>query len=346
MVSWLERVKDSKYVWYGLSTAMILILIYFADYQKFIDAVRSVKPVSMAIAFIFGISVFLVFGYIWHSFFRNLEISSGLYKSYKMFMGGHFMNSITPLGQLGGEPFMAYVVSKNTDSSYEKSLSAVVSSDIVIAIPVMTYTTAGVIYLLMFNNFSSFTQQVFYLMLTGLAVLGLLVYLLWFDRNKLVGAIFGLFDVVQTKFGLSQDFFGSLRDRIRSIKSALDEVGRDPLHLAKVSIISHLYLVAQFFCLYFILKGLGVQPSILRIYFTVILAGLAIFSPTPGGSGTFEAAFTGLLMFFYPEMALNTAVAAAVLFRLTTYWPGIVIGYFCLLKLRKTREAKEKARRD
>jgi len=341
MPSKIERLKNSKLLWYGISTAIITALIYLADIRKFFAALKSIDPLYMTYAFISGLSIFLVWGYVWHSFFTSLNIKTTLYKSYKMFMAGHFMNSITPLGQLGGEPFMAYVVSKNTDASYEKSLSAVISSDIINAIPVITYTTAGIIYLILFRTLNGFVEQVIYLGLGSALIIASLIYLLWFDREKLENAVFGLLNFLERKSGIDKDYFDMIRSKVQSLNNSLEEVGDNPSHLLKVALISHLYFITQFICLYFILKGLGMDPGFLGIYFTVILAGLAIFSPTPGGAGAFEAAFTGLLIYFYPAIPLDTAVAAAVLFRLTTYWPGIVIGYLCILKLRKTRQAVE-----
>jgi uncharacterized protein (TIRG00374 family) len=84
----------------------------------------------------------------------------------------------------------------------------------------------------------------------------------------------------------------------------------------------------------FVLLSLGIRPDFTPIYFTVTLSSLASFSPTPGGSGTFEAAFSGLMVFFF-EVNIATAVTAAVLFRLTTYWPGLVIGYISLVGLER-----------
>jgi uncharacterized protein (TIRG00374 family) len=339
-----EYLKNSKVLWYGVSTVLIAALIYFADVQEFIRALRSVDPVYMTLGFISGISVFLVWGYVWHSFFIKLEIRTTLYKSYKMFMAGHFMNSITPLGQLGGEPFMAYVVSKNTDSSYEKSLSGVMSSDIINAIPVITYTAAGIIYLLLFRTLSGFVEQVIYFGLGTALIIALMIYLLWFDKKKMEAGIFGMLNFIERRLEIGDEYFEPLKSKIRSLKKSFEKIGDDPRHLVKVALISHIYFITQFICLYFILKGLEVDPGFVGIYFTVILAGLAIFAPTPGGTGAYETVFTGFLLFFYPAMDPSTAVATAILFRLTTYWPGILIGYFCILNLRKTREAAEEAR--
>lgn len=328
--------KESKLVWYGVSTVILALLIYFADVKQFINALKSVDIFYMSLAMISGLSVFLVWGFIWDSFFDNLDIDVGLGESIQMFMAGNFMNSVTPLGQLGGEPFMAYIVSENTEASYEKSLSAVVSADLINSIPFMVYATTGFVYLLIYGTLNARIENVI-ILVSGLTLfVAGLIYLLWFDRKLLEKWCHGIVEFVGNKFNRTEKFVEPVKEKITEIKKTFESIGEDPRHLLKTAVISHLAPVTQFICLYFIMKGLSIEPNFIAIYMTVILAGLAMFSPTPGGSGTFEAAFAGLLVLFYPELGLDKAVASAVLFRLTTYWPGIPIGYYALIKLKKT----------
>lgn len=328
--------KDSKLIWYGVSTLILGLLIYFADVNKFIQALRTVDLFYMSLAMISGLSVFLVWGYIWDSFFNNLDIDVSFGKSLHMFMAGNFMNSVTPLGQLGGEPFMAYVVSENTEASYEKSLSAVMSADLINSIPFMVYATTGFAYLLIYGTLNARIEDVIIVVSVLTLLVAGLIYLLWFDRKLLEKWSHGAVEFIGNRFNVTEEYVEPLKEKITEIKKTFESIGEDPGHLLKTATISHLAPVTQFICLYFIMKGLSIEPNFIAIYLTVILAGLAMFSPTPGGSGTYEATFAGLLVLFYPELGLDEAVASAVLFRLTTYWPGIPIGYYSLIKMKKT----------
>jgi len=337
MKSVKKFLKDSKLIWYGVSTLILGLLIYFADVNQFIQALRTVDLFYMSLAMFFGLSVFLVWGYIWHSFFNNLDIEVSFGKALHMFMAGNFMNSITPLGQLGGEPFMAYVVSENTKSSYEKSLSAVMSADLINSIPFIVYATTGFAYLFIYGTLNARIEDVIIIVSALSVFVGAIIYLLWFDRKLLEKWSHGIVDFVGDRLNLTEEFLEPLKEKITEIKDTFESIGEDPRHLLKTATISHLAPVTQFICLYFIMKGLSIEPNFVAIYLTVILSGLAMFSPTPGGSGTYEATFAGLLVLFYPGLGLDKAVASAVLFRLTTYWPGIPIGYYSLIKLKKTR---------
>ena len=333
-MSKIEKIKNSKLLWYGVSSLILAALIVFADVGKFIDALKNVDPFLMAASLTSGLSVFLIWGYVWHSFFQNLDFNSGLLKSYKIVMAGNFMNSITPLGQLGGEPFMAYIVSENTKESYERSLSTVISADLVNALPFLTYATVGILYILIFSTITEAMKAGVYIVIILNTLLGVIAYLAWFQTEKLESVIHKALEGIESRIGYNGNVIESLKERIEEIKEAFEQAGEDKKHLVKVIAITHLAPATQLLSLYLILLGMDITPTFAGVYLTVILAGLAMFSPTPGGTGTFEAAFSGLLIFFYPGMGLDVAVAAAVLFRLTTYWPGILIGYISLLNLK------------
>jgi uncharacterized protein (TIRG00374 family) len=330
----LSRIKNSKLLWFGLSTLILAGLIYTADPIKFLIALTQVKTLHMLIALAFGISIFAFYGLIWHNFFKKLDINDSLKDSYKLFMGGNFLNSVTPFGNIGGEPFMAYIVSKNTESEYERCLSGVVSADIVNLIPIFTYTTIGILYIVVFSAGNQLIRNALYATILATTALLLLSFLL-FSRQKWprkrISSILNHLETVKIK----PESIELLKNKLRFLKDNFEEAADDKTFLAKNAAIAHLIPLAQFLCLYFILSGLGVTPKIVAIYFTVMISGITYFSPTPGGSGAFEAAFTGLLIVFYPEISVSTSLAAAVLFRLTSYWPGLLAGYIALLDLRR-----------
>lgn len=325
--------KESKWVWYGVTTLIFAALIYFADLNKFIESLTSADPLYFGIALAFGLSFFVSNAIIWHSFLREIDIPVSFWKSLKLFMAGNFMNSVTPLGNLGGEPFMAYVISKNTEANYQQAISSIVSADLVNTIPFITYSTAGILYLFFFGSVPGPIMRATYFTVALIVVGGTIAYLLWFKEDLLENFILGLLDKIEDKIGNGK-YVKAVREKIRETINLFQEFGNNPRHLAKTSLIGHLSVVTQIICLYFILLSLGIEPAIVPITLTVLLSGLASFTPTPGGSGTMEAAFSGLLMLFLP-ISFDAALAAAVLFRMTTYVPGLPLGYIALINLQK-----------
>jgi uncharacterized protein (TIRG00374 family) len=323
----------TEWLWFGVTGLLFAALLYFADIGMFLDSFRRTDRSVFAVAVVIGFSSLLVWAWVWHRFFGQMAISSTSSRTVRMFLTGHFLNSITPLGQFGGEPIMAYIVSDNTGTDYERALACVISADIINAVPFFTFTFGGLVYLSVAGSLNSLLIEVGALSVLILAVGGGIAYLLWSESSALGEAVTGILHGLETRFPRGESLFQSLRDRVTTIEAAFQEAGSDPVFLLKTAAISHLAILAQIVSLYFVFMALDIDPGFVPLYFIVNLSVIATISPTPGGSGTYEAAFSALVTFFLP-VSLSTALTAAVLFRLTTYWPGILVGYSSLLTLR------------
>lgn len=327
--------KNSKLLWFSVALGLLGFLIYIADIDQFIEAISQADPGFFAVAFIFGMSTLFFWSWVWYRFFGKMDIDAGIYETVKMFLAGHFLNAITPLGQFGGEPFLAYIISSNTDTDYETALTSVVSSDMINYTPFFTFISGGIIYLALFRSVEGFLLEIAYMTIVLAIVAGTGAYLLWYDSNRIESGILKILNFIGSRIEHGDRFIESAKESLRKMKRSFKIAGSDPKFLLKTSLISHLAIVGQILSLYFILLSLGFDPDFTPIYFVVALSGIATFSPTPGGSGTFEAAFSGLMMLFF-QINLATALTSAILFRLTTYWPGMGIGYLALLNLRRS----------
>ena len=334
--SLLDKLKEysgNKYLWFLVSTGILVGLIYLTDVEKFIQSIRSAKLVYLIPAFFFGVAVFPFWGYVWYRVFQKSGIRMSYRKAIRIFMAGNgFMNAITPLGQAGGEPVMAYLVEKNSDASYEKAISSIFSADIVNGTPPITFILGGTAFLIFFGSLNQFIVQAVYSVLLVTAVGGAIVYLLWFKSGTIEGAIFRLMEGISGKIGRGEELVVSLEEKLEKIEESFKAIGDDPMYLLKTSLVAHVGWLMQVFNFVLIMHSLGYTPDFTPVYFVVVFAGLANFSPTPGGSGTYEAAMAGLVTVFFPGISFATGLTIGI-FRLSTYWPGIVIGYFALNSL-------------
>ncbi|MFW6321298.1 MAG: lysylphosphatidylglycerol synthase transmembrane domain-containing protein, partial [Halohasta sp.] len=337
MVRFRREWLKSRRLWYVITGVLFAALLYFADIDEFVRAIRQVDRSLFAVAVAVGFSSLLVWAWVWHRFFGQMGISASPSQTVRMFLSGQFLNSITPLGQFGGEPVMAFVISETTDTDYENALACVVSSDFLNAAPFFTFTLGGVAYLAIFGGLSGFFVDIGLLAAALLAIGGVVAYLLWSRHRTLGGTVNGLLHRIEGLVGRAEGVFQSIRESVVEIEAAFERAGRDRWFLLSTGSVSHLAIVAQIVSLYFVFLALGLEPRIVPLYFIVTLSTLATLSPTPGGSGTYEAAFSTLMGLFY-SVELATALTAAVLFRLTTYWPGLVVGYVSLLTLKTDRE--------
>lgn len=320
-----------KLLWFGLSTAIIVAMAYFADFARVFEALLRADLRFLMPAFVFGMSMFGFWSYNWWKFFHAIGMDIGYWKSLRMFMAGQFFNFVTPLGQFGGEPFMAYVISKATDYKAEKAFSAVVSADIVNAAPPLTFMVGGAFFQLVFrDSVNQLLVQILYIAIVAFLFGGTVVYLLWFKsgvvENLLVGALRKISGALN---GLGESYVDRLDKKIDEIQEAFSAVGDNPGVVVRTAAVGHLAFFSQVLCLAMILLSLGFEFTITPLYFAITLSALANFSPTPGGSGTFEAAMAGLLTLLL-GIPFASAFIAAVMFRFTTYWPGLVLGWVSL----------------
>ena len=319
-------------LWYGVALALFAGLLYAADINEFVASIRQVDPLLFGSGLAIGFSSLLVWAWVWHRFFGQLGIESTVSRTVRMFLTGHFLNSITPLGQFGGEPIMAFIVSDTTGTDYETALACVVSSDIVNAAPFFTFPLAGIVYLAVVGTVGGVLTKI------GVVTVGLLVigggvaYLLWSDDARLGRTVVGVLNWIEGLVGRADSLFASLRESVHEVADAFERAGSDRGFLIRTAIGSHVAIIAQIASLYFVVRAMGIEPVFVPLYFIVTLSTIATLSPTPGGAGTYEAAFSGLMTFFY-SVDLATALTAAVLFRLTTYWPGLVVGFVSMLTL-------------
>ncbi|MFQ3275257.1 MAG: hypothetical protein ACI9LV_000223 [Candidatus Nanohaloarchaea archaeon] len=322
-----------KALWFGVSTAILGFVIYLADISLFMSALASADIFYLLPALVFGLLPFAVYGFTWYRFLNRVGENISYPKSVRMLFGGQFMNAITPVGQFGGEPFMAYVIKENTDLKYEEAFSTVLSADIVNAIPTFTFVAGGAIYLLFLGGLQDFLLQL--LALTGLVLVlgGSIAYVLWFKSGTIEGAILRIIRLIVDLTGRGENVYIGVQERFRGVQDAFETIGGDPKYLVLTAVIIHTEFILRVICLYLVLASLGISSDLTPIYFVLAFAGIANFAPTPGGSGAYEVTQGGLISLFI-GVDLATAIAASVLFRLTNYWASMIIGYVSLLTLR------------
>lgn len=331
----IDMATRKQLLWFGASTAIIVALVLLADINKFIEAVSRADKSYLVAALVIGMLPFFVWTNTWYSFLNKMGAEVSYLQTFKLFMAGNFMNSVTPLGQFGGEPLMAYVIRKNTDLSYEEGFSAVLSSDIINSIPIFTFILSGSAFLLLFGSINDVIAQAVYIAIVVVALGGSLAYTLWFKAGTIENAILQALRKVTDVLGVGKNHVKTVDSKLDNVQEAFNRIGEDPRHLIRTATVAHAYFVFQVFTLYLILASMGIESDFTPLYFILPMASLSNFSPTPGGSGAYEATLATILtvmpLSLFPEVTFATALAVGILFRLCTYWPGLIIGYFSLL---------------
>ncbi|MEF8851294.1 MAG: lysylphosphatidylglycerol synthase transmembrane domain-containing protein [Haloarculaceae archaeon] len=234
-----------------------------------------------------------------------------------------FANYVTPLGQAGGEPFIAYVLARDTDASYEDSLASVVTADLLNLLPFFTFAAAGIGVLLVRTTLPGEVR--------GVAV-ALVVFAVgvpagaaagWWTRRRLGRLVVRLVAPVarRTRF-LSVE---TVRRRLAELNEAFERIAADRRALAHALVYSYVGWLFFALPLYFAALTVGEPLGLLLVFFIVPASTLAGLTPSPGGLGGVTAALVALLGVL-AGFSSATGYAVATVYRLASYWFALLVG--------------------
>ncbi|PSP94782.1 TIGR00374 family protein [Halobacteriales archaeon QH_8_68_33] len=234
-----------------------------------------------------------------------------------------FANYVTPLGQAGGEPFIAYVLARDTDASYEDSLASVVTADLLNLLPFFTFAAVGTGVLLVRTTLPDEVR--------GVAV-ALVVFAVgvpagaaagWRVRKRLGRLVVRLVAPVvrRTRFVSLE----GVRRRLRELNEAFERIAADPQALAHAMVYSYVGWLFFALPLYFAALTVGEPLGLLLVFFIVPASTLAGLTPSPGGLGGVTAALVALLGVL-AGFSSATGYAVATVYRLASYWFAVLVG--------------------
>jgi len=125
-----------------------------------------------------------------------------------------------------------------------------------------------------------------------------------------------------------------IRKFVRGFLRQLASYRKKPGHLLLALLSSIFLTLCTVGCLWFSLQAVHV-PLAFATTLIVFTFGISIgtATPTPGGLGGFEAGLVAGLVAY--NVSSSAALAAVLLFRLFTYWAGLIIGALALFEVQR-----------
>ena len=266
-----------------LTTTLVLImLVAVIDTGRGLEMVFSADPLFLAGAFILANTTLLVNSIVWKKVLKGIGIELSYLETIQVVLTNTFINNITPFGNTGGEPVITYYLAGKFDQSKGRTLSAVLTAEIINFSPLLTSALAGA------TAYSPLT----------------------------VSFIFpAAFKDIKTK----------IIGEYRQFKKGLSDTSLDRNDVLRLVSITHISVGMDILAVWMVMISLGLNVALIPLLFIVPLARIANYTPLPGGTGPYELALSGLLVYFYGIPAAG-AISAAVLYRTITYYFGILAG--------------------
>ena len=290
--------KIKPYFGIILTTAFLSVMLYAVDLEASVNALSSANPLILILALVSANVPLLIYSQVWRTVLSATGLDLSYFTTLRLILANTFVNNITPFGNIGGEAAATYILSNISDKSYGESFTAVFMASIINFSPLFTFLIIGAVY--------TEYYQMLLLPLTGLTFCLLINYSVF--SFKVPGFL--------EKF--RDDFIKSLN----TIKSS-------GISLWPLIIITHFAIFFDILSIILIGASLNLDFYSFAIFLVVPLARVANYVPTPGGTGPYELALSGLLVFFFP-VSISESVLVAVIYRTLTYYIGILFGYFTI----------------
>jgi len=287
-----------KYSGVFLTTVFLFLMLYVIDLETSINALIAADPLFLFLALISANIPLLIYASVWHRVLGVTGLKLNYLTTLRLVLANTFVNNITPFGNIGGEAAATYMLSRITDQSYGKSFTPVFTSSMINFSPLVTFLIFGGIY-------------------TG-----------YYHVLFLPVAFFSTY-LIFTRKAISLKTPEFIEEFKTDFLESMSLINNSDQKLWPLMFFTHFAVVFDILSIILIGQSLGLNFYSLSIFFVVPLARVANYVPTPGGTGPYELALSGLLSFFF-SVTFSQAVLVAVIYRVLTYYVGIFLGYFSI----------------
>lgn len=261
--------------------------------------------------------------------FEMIGADVPIWKAIAFFIASIFLNSITPFGQVGGDPPSALLMARDSGTSFESGLVAIGAVGLVNRMAAILLGILGGAWYSTRVAGSGRIWDIVRLSATVGAVALIILAAVWVRRRQIpgqIGGIIGRFSGINNyqsviPFPSREEVTSWITD----VVGKLEQIASDPRSLAVVFLLSlsGQVVTAGVFWLAIASVGAGVPFEVVMI---LIPAGkIAGITPTPGGTGSAEVLLTSLLV-AGAGLAAPVATAATLLYRTTAFWLPTVLG--------------------
>lgn len=304
-----------------------LVLSFLVDFVGTADVVAELARAELrwvAAACLSTLIGLAAWGKAWQIVLRVSGVGVPYRRLLVTYFAATFANHVTPMGQAGGEPFIAYVLSRDTEASYEDSLASVVTADLLNLLPFFTFAGLGFAALLWQASLPERIEPLaggLAILAVGLPAAGAVV---WRFRRRVGYGVLRLVRPITRR--MPKLTAEGLLDRMRDLDKAFQRIAKDRRALA--SALAFAYVGWLFFALPLYFAGLAVGVSIgpLLVLFIVPASTLAGLAPSPGGSGAVVPMLVVLLLALTPVSGEANATAIAIIYRVASYLFAIMVG--------------------
>jgi len=318
-----RRALTKTVVGFVIAAILLYLLGVVAGWDEIFATLRDARPRWLALACLSTLLGLVAWGKAWHVVLAVIGIDVRFRRLVVTYFAATFTNYVTPFGQAGGEPFIAYVLSQDTGASYEDSLASVVTADLLNLLPFFNFAAVGFAVLVWRARLPEAIRPLAF-GLTALALaIPVVAYVGWNHRDGVEAGVLRLLGPVASR--TRRISVAGVRNRIERFYASLEVLAAEPRELLYALVFSYVGWILFALPLYFAALAIGREIDPLLVLFVVPASTIAGLMPTPGGTGGVEAVLV-LLLGPLVGLAAPAAAAMALVYRVASYWFAILVG--------------------
>jgi uncharacterized protein (TIRG00374 family) len=316
--------------WIGIYSVFVLL----AGPTEFVEEASELSQRRLAAILLLNALGTVLMGLVLYTVSRGAGLNVSPIESIFLNTTVNLANNFTPFGQASGLPAGGVIMSRWTGQSFEKSVAALSTKELVGFTPGILVMLFGGSYIVLYD--ATIPDQIRSLVAVFTVSIALFVVVLGLvyrnpDPAKRIIQRFmttlnrGLVYLP----GLSRVDDAEIQRRVDSFSGSVEKISTNRPVVFAAATLTTTATVTQGVLLWLALGGVGVSISLALVLFIVPVSLLASALPTPGGSGGIEGAQI-LLLLATTGGERAAIITAVVVTRGLVYWTPIIVGSLTL----------------
>ena len=331
---------------------IMAVILYFIGIDTVINALKQANPWYIVLAVILQFITYYLYTLRWFIINKSADMGNvTIKKLFPMVLLSLAVNNITPSGRGGGEPVRAYVLSKESDYTFDMTFATVLGDRALDTFPFIILAIITIVGMIFTFTLSPIWIIILIACVTVITILVVIIIYMSVNESfglKLTIWIIKLVKRFYKKFKPRHAI--QIKNYVSGFQKTMKVLITDRNVLLYALPLSFIVWFIEILRVYFVFLAFGANVSIVVVAEVFIIACLVGMVPLlPGGLGAVD----GIMILFYSGAGITASISAAatVVERLISFWMTTILGLIALsvyganvldsLSLGKTKELSE-----
>jgi len=322
--------KHKTLILLAIGIIILAGMILYIGPEKIENAIKLANPWYLALAMIIQFVIYGLWTQRWSINIESVNIHVRKLHVFPMLMVGLAINNLTPSARGGGEPIRGYILSKYSNTSFEKSFATVIADRGLDTFPFVVLAIIAIVSAVLYLNLPPVV--IYILIIAVIVLLVIFAVALYMSFNLEFGKKVSLWIASIIK-RFSRKESSKLEENalkaVHGFQNSMRTMVKDRNVLMYGLPISFLIWILEILRVYIVFSAFGVDVSFIVIAEVFIISSLLGLIPLlPGGLGAVDGVM--ILLFSAAGVPPSISAAATIVERLISFWMTSIIGIAAL----------------